>query len=126
MSRVVISLAERPFQNIIDAIVDYVSRRAERMALTVGTLFGLKTITLTQFDSESFEDFVWRTLFAKTLPASDFSIVVSKQFRVCSTPWDSMHWAGLRTLKSFPRRCFHRLMYVVSMCSSRRLRTPRE
>lgn len=106
MSRVVISLADTPYQNIVDAVLDYVGRRAERMGLTMGTLFGLRTVPTTLFVTDGFEDFIWRTLFAKTLSPGDYAGVVSKQFRVCSTPWDSMHWAGLRTLNILPSPMF--------------------
>ncbi len=100
-SRVVISLADTPYQNLFDATIDFLARRAERAVLSIGTLAGVKVVTLSRFESDCFEDFVWRTLFSKTLPAADYPTVVTKNFRVCSTPWNSLHWAGLRTLNLF-------------------------
>ena len=106
MSRVVISLADTPYRNILDTLLDYLGKRVERVTLTLGTLVGARTVALSIFETDSFEDFIWRTLFAKTLPASDLPLVVSKQYRVCTTPWDSLHWAGLRTLNVLPNPIF--------------------
>lgn len=62
---------------------------------------------LTRFEATNFRDFIWRRLFAKTLPATDFGLVTRAGFRVAGTPWTAMHICGLitRTLgKSlFPR-----------------------
>ncbi len=97
-SRVVISLGDTPYHNAFDTAVDFIAKRAERLFLSIGTIFGIKSVSLTRFESAGFEDFLWRSLFAKTLPSDDFLGVVSRGFRVCSTPWTSLHWAGLRTL----------------------------
>ena len=108
-SRVVISLADRPFTTIIDKIVDLFERRLQSTALTFGTIAGYKRVRLSQFRSKYFEDFIWRTLFAKTLPASDFSLITSAQQRICSTPWHTMHVVGLKTLNIFPSPRYPRL-----------------
>ena len=73
--------------------------------LAFSTLFRLSHITLTRFESRYFEDFVWRTLFAKSLPASDFGLVTSINHRVCAVSWDSKQKAGLATLllSNYPR-----------------------
>ena len=58
----------------------------------------MSRITLTRFESRYFEDFVWRTLFSKSLPASDFELVTAKNHRVCSVSWDSKQKVGLVSL----------------------------
>lgn len=108
-SRVVISLADRPYTTIIDKILDLFERRLQSTALTFGTLMGMKRVKLSLFRSKYFEDFVWRTLFAKTLPASDFDLITTAQQRICSTPWHTMHVVGLKTLNFLPSPKYPRL-----------------
>jgi len=100
-SRVIISMAEKPYRTIADIIVDFIERRLSSTSLTLSTLLGLKKIKLTKFESKYFEDFTWRTMFAKTLPASDFNLVSRANHRICSTPWSAMHMVGLNTLSIF-------------------------
>lgn len=97
-SNVIISMAEKPYRSILDKIIDYFHKRAESLSLQVSIGMGFGRIKLTRFESRSFEDFTWRTLFAKTLPASDFSLVAPANHRVCSVPWNTMHMVGLGTL----------------------------
>jgi len=104
-SRVVVSLSEKPFSAPLGALRDFISRRTQTALISLGTLLGLSRITLSRFESAYFEDFVWRTLFSKSLPASDFGRVTARNHRVCSVPWDSQQKAGLVTLlfSSTPR-----------------------
>jgi glycosyltransferase involved in cell wall biosynthesis len=62
-------------------------------------MMGFGNIRLGRFEAEEFQDFTWRTLFSKSLPARDFSKVAPANHRVCSVPWHTMHMAGLATLK---------------------------
>ncbi len=52
---------------------------------------------LTRFDAAHFQDFVWRALFARTLPYEDFASVTSADFRIAQVPWTAMHKAALIT-----------------------------
>jgi glycosyltransferase involved in cell wall biosynthesis len=101
-SRVVVSLSDRPFTTISDRIKDWIGQKLESVLLTLGTLLGIKTVRLSNFRSQYFEDFTWRTLFSKTLPASDFALVSSRSHRICSVPWKTMHSVGLHTLNFLP------------------------
>jgi glycosyltransferase involved in cell wall biosynthesis len=53
--------------------------------------------TLYRFEPESFRDFIWRRLFARSLPATDLDLVTRMKFRVARTPWTAMHLCGLIT-----------------------------
>lgn len=97
-SRVVVSLSEKPFATFIDAALDYLLRRTESFTLSIATLFRASRIALTRFESHLFEDFIWRTFFSKSLLASDFKLVTSKNHRICSVGWESQQRAGLFTL----------------------------
>ena len=104
-SRVVVSLSERPFSAPLARLFDFVARRLQTAMLSLTTLLRLSRINLTRFESRYFEDFVWRTLFSKSLPASDFDLVTAKDHRVCSVSWDSQQKVGLITLlfNRYPR-----------------------
>ena len=100
-SRVTVSMAENPFRNFLDVILDWGEKKFSSTKLCFATMFGIGKVKLTRFESSSFEDFTWRTLFAKTLPATDFSLVAPADHRICSTPWNTMHMVGLNSLNIF-------------------------
>jgi glycosyltransferase involved in cell wall biosynthesis len=50
---------------------------------------------LTRFDPQQFRDFIWRRLFARSLPSVDFKAVTTAAFRVARTPWTAMHICAL-------------------------------
>ncbi|MHB8921493.1 MAG: glycosyltransferase family 4 protein [Halothiobacillus sp.] len=97
-SRVIISLAETPYRNMISEVYDYIERRIASAKLVISSMLGISKIKLTRFESKGFEDFTWRTFFSKTLPASDFELVSSANHRICSTALRTMHRSGLNTL----------------------------
>lgn len=97
-SRVIVSLSEKPFSTLLGRLLDYIARRSQTATLSFTTLLRISRVTLTRFESKYFEDFVWRTLFSKSLPASDFNLVTTKNHRVCSVSWDNQQRVGLVTL----------------------------
>lgn len=97
-SRVIISMAEKPYRTLFDKIVDFLEKKLYSTALTLETIFFGHRIKLTKFEPTNFEDFIWRTMFSKTLPASDFWLVTKSSYRVNSVPWHVMHMVGLGTL----------------------------
>jgi len=97
-SRVVISAAERPFATPLERLREAIARRLMSGTLTVQTLLDLSSVKLWSFRAKHFEDFIWRTLFAKSLPAADFDLVTSAPQMICRAPWHSMHMAGLNSL----------------------------
>lgn len=96
-SNVIISMLERPYRNVLEVIQDWFQKRSEALALQISLITNFGKIRLSRFESKYFEDFTWRTLFAKTLPASDFSLVAPANHRVCSVPWNTLHSVGLST-----------------------------
>jgi glycosyltransferase involved in cell wall biosynthesis len=58
----------------------------------------LAPIRLTRFEGRFFEDFAWRSLFAKTLPPADFHLVAGADYRICSVPWKTLQDIGAYTL----------------------------
>jgi len=108
-SRVVVSAAEKPFATFVDRWIEVCERRFMSATLTLQTLLGGGGIRLFSFRSKYFEDFVWRTLFAKTLPASDFELVSTAEQKICRTPWHTMHMVGLNTLTTRRQAIYPRL-----------------
>jgi glycosyltransferase involved in cell wall biosynthesis len=100
-SRVIISAIERPYTTLFDRIIDFTQRRLLSTTLLIGTVLGTTTVRLSNFRVKYFEDFIWRTLFAKTLPASDRELVTGSNQRICSVPWHVMHMVGLASLNLF-------------------------
>jgi len=52
---------------------------------------------LARFDATHFKDFIWRSLFARTLHADDFDIVTKAGYRLARVPWTAMHRCALLT-----------------------------
>lgn len=74
-------------------------RRLLSLWLTLRMTLGFPRVQLTRFVSPKFQDFTWRTLFAKTLPPEDRLLVSERPHRVCSVPWQALHRVGRNTLK---------------------------
>lgn len=108
-SRVIVSLAEKPYRTLIDEILNYVEKRLATTALSLRSSTGFGRVKLTQFQARDFTDFTWRTMFAKTLPASDFELVSGVDYRICSVPWHTMHMAGLKSMSILPNPSYARL-----------------
>ncbi len=97
-SRVIVSMAEKPYENLLHVILNYMQIQSEQIRIKIATITNVGSIQLTRFESATFEDFTWRTLFSKTLPASDFNLVSSANHRICSVPWNTLHKVGLDSL----------------------------
>ena len=113
-SRVVISVDSKLSANPFEVARLYWKRRREAFTLTLSSLLapGWRKVKTTVFEPLGFEAFVWQSFFAKTLPASDLSLVTAKGYRVCAVPWNIMQTAGLNSLKFvthavFPKLCTH-------------------
>jgi hypothetical protein len=96
LSRVVVSLQSRGDGGRLDRI-----RAALRFSLapprTIASMLLGRRQALGVFDAEHFKDFIWRSLFARTLPNADFDLVTRARYRVARMPWTALHAAGLVT-----------------------------
>jgi glycosyltransferase involved in cell wall biosynthesis len=82
------------------------SRLSAASAIVRRILGGFENLTL--FDPTYFRDFIWRRMFARTLPPADFDLVTKVPFRVARTPWSAMHICALLT-RCLGRPIFPRL-----------------
>jgi glycosyltransferase involved in cell wall biosynthesis len=98
LSRFVVSMYEKPFDNFAQAVLYDIQRRFSRGLLRLRANLGLR-LPLSRFESDLFEDFVWRTFFSKTLNASVQPLLQRTRHRVLNVPRQMMHKAGLDGLK---------------------------
>lgn len=54
---------------------------------------------LSHFDPAHFEDFIWRSLFEKSLHPTDRPLVTAGSFRVLQVPYGAMHAVGVATAR---------------------------
>jgi glycosyltransferase involved in cell wall biosynthesis len=96
LSRVVVSLQLPGHRTRAGNLLAMVKRLAAPLGLLLSSLLGLRQ-KLTMFDPSHFRDFVWRSLFARTLPVKDFEQVTRATFRIARAPYAAMHACGLTT-----------------------------
>jgi glycosyltransferase involved in cell wall biosynthesis len=104
LSKVIVSLHENPYSNALDEAIEAINHYFARALIRLGSYTG-HTIHPGVFETDLFDDFVWRTFFAKTLKPSDKHLVTSARYRVLHTSRNLMHKAGLAGLRysSVPR-----------------------
>jgi hypothetical protein len=77
--------------------------RSARLAVAAASAAGRsllgRTVPLGRFEPAGFADFVWRSMFAKTLPAEDFAAVTQARYRIARVPWSGAH-----SVAAFSRR----------------------
>ncbi len=98
LSRVVVSLQHNPTKTRIGRMSRSLRVALKHARAAAGTAVGMQT-PLHRFEGTHFKDFVWRSMFARTLPPQDFDLVTSAGYRVVQMPWTGMHSIGLATKK---------------------------
>ena len=96
-ARLLVSLENRAPTTRFDVVDQYLRRRRVAWGLALAALVfpPLGRIRSSWFEPRGFEQSVWQSLFAKTLPPEDFNLVTTRSFRVVTTPWNTMQSAGL-------------------------------
>jgi glycosyltransferase involved in cell wall biosynthesis len=98
LSKFVVSLYEKPYDNLLQEILGQIQKSFARQILRLRAFLGWG-LPLSRFESDLFEDFVWRTFFSKTLNASAKPVLKGSRHRVLSVSRKLMHQAGLDGLK---------------------------
>ena len=96
MSRVVVSLQQGPSAHRFEHLRKRLLRLTGPLRAAVSSQWGAK-VKLGGFDPANFKDFVWRALFAKSLPPEDFDSVTTCSFRVLRWPWSRANAIGVAT-----------------------------
>ena len=96
LSRVVLSLQPGEQQGDVRRAAQLLRLGLASAGTVVGALLG-RSQPLTRFEAAGFEDFVWRAMFANTLPPEDFAAVTAARYRVARLPWSAAHAGALLT-----------------------------
>jgi glycosyltransferase involved in cell wall biosynthesis len=96
LSRVVVSLRPKAKLRIPERLLVAARSLLKPAWMVLASLVGCRT-SLGLFEADHFRDFVWRSLFARTLPSQDFDAVTSCRFRIAAVPWAGMHLGALLT-----------------------------
>jgi hypothetical protein len=96
LSRVVVSLQQGPASHRLEYLRKRWLKFFGPLGAAAGALVGRKVL-LTGFDARHFKDFVWRAMFAKSLPVEDFELVTGREFRVMRWPWSIVNAVGVAT-----------------------------
>ncbi|MFM8330845.1 MAG: glycosyltransferase family 4 protein [Candidatus Methylumidiphilus sp.] len=104
LSRVVVSLYEAPCRGFLGKLGGGLESYFALLMMRLRIMSGL-ALTPGVFESDLFDDFVWRTLFSKTLKPEDMKAVTTARFRILRPPKKLLHQIGLAGLKfsSTPR-----------------------
>jgi glycosyltransferase involved in cell wall biosynthesis len=94
LSKVVVSLQQGPASNRLEHLRKRFLKLAGPLGAAAGALIGRKS-SLTGFDATHFKDFIWRAMFAKSLPVDDFDAVTGGEFRVLRWPWSLANAVGV-------------------------------
>ena len=98
LSRVIVSLQHNPAKTRVGRLSRSLRLAMKHAQVVAGTAAGMQ-MPLHRFEGSHFKDFVWRSMFARTLPPQDFDQVTSAGYRVLQMPWTGMHSLGLATRK---------------------------
>jgi len=101
LSRVVVAIEGAEVRTLPERIVRWLVQTFGPPAIVLKAMLR-KADTLDRFDPVRFKDFVWRRMFSKTLPASEFEHITTQKYRLARTPWGWMHGCGLMTGKLMP------------------------
>jgi glycosyltransferase involved in cell wall biosynthesis len=94
LSRVVVSLQQGAASHKLEHWRKRVLKLVGLVIVSFGSLVGRKE-PLGGFEPVHFKDYLWRAMFAKSLPDEDFEVVTSRAFRVLRWPWSVLHAVGV-------------------------------
>lgn len=94
LSQVVVSLQQGPASHRLEHWRKRLLKIGGPLGAALRSLLGGQ-VPLTGFDPAQFQDFVWRAMFAKSLPVDDLEAVTSGLFRVLRWPWSLANAVGV-------------------------------
>ena len=98
LSRVVLSLHGSSREGVLRRAMSRFEMVIKPSQMLLGSMLG-RPLPMGHFEATHFRDFVWRSMFAKTLPPEDFDAITSGSFRVLRLPWSALHATGLLTAR---------------------------
>lgn len=101
-SRFIASLFKKQPDNLFDTVTQGIQRSLNLLQLQIRSYTGIP-VTLSKFDSEHFEDFIWNTLFSKTLHPEEKEHLSLSHFRVIKQSRKLFHRSALEGFKLFSK-----------------------
>jgi glycosyltransferase involved in cell wall biosynthesis len=90
LSRVVVSLQPESRVGRATRAARLLALQAATVSTGVSALLG-RALPLGRFEAARYTDFIWRALFAHTLPAADLPLVTAASYRIARLPWSAAH-----------------------------------
>lgn len=94
LSQVVVSLQQGAASHRLEWLRKRLLKIYGPLWAAMGSLVG-RQVPLSGFDPAAFQDFVWRSLFDKTLPVEDLPAVMQSGYRVLRWPWSALNAVGV-------------------------------
>ncbi len=99
-SRMIVSLFEKSDENSLEKVVQNIHTYLAPLLIELRKVSCIP-ITLSHFESDYFDDFIWQTLFSKTLQPEDKKLISQACYRIIKQSRKQLHRAGLDGLKFF-------------------------
>ena len=99
MSRLAISVKVDPLDNTFIKAFRWCEKRMRHQILSATSMLGAD-IKMYDFDATEFGDFVWQSLFSKTLPASDFELIRKARYANIRPSWEVLNRIAMARLTS--------------------------
>ena len=97
LSRMALSVKVDPLGSWWNKIFHHIDKKVEMHSLSASANLGIRIPTY-NFDAQHFGDFVWQSLFSKTLSAGDYERIRSAKFASMKPSHDSVMWIAIRKM----------------------------
>ena len=99
LSRFAISVKVDPMESMFGKAIRWLEKRMEKQMLRLDAVLGGR-IKVYDFEAEEFGDFIWQSLFSKTLPASDYEMIRQSKYASIRPPSDLLHSISMQRMQS--------------------------
>jgi glycosyltransferase involved in cell wall biosynthesis len=99
LSRVALSTIEDPLAKYFYMVYRYVEKRFQTNLIRLEAAMG-KHVRVYDFKPDDFGDFLWQSLFSKTLPASDYELIRTARYASIRPSWEVLNRVATRRMQS--------------------------
>jgi glycosyltransferase involved in cell wall biosynthesis len=98
LSRMALSVKVDPMELWWFKALRYIHKKINTEAYSLKAIMG-KGVRVYEFDATNFGDFVWQTLFSKTLSAREFETIRGARYASIQPSWDLLTQVAVRTMR---------------------------
>ncbi len=98
LARAALSVRVDPMEKAWDRSLHYIVKKVNAYYLSF-MAYSRIGITVYDFDAKDFGDFIWRSMFSKTLAARDFQVVRNARYAVLRPPHDVLCRVSIQKMK---------------------------